>query len=133
MEFLLQNNQIETILSDVIGKNNEYLIASNIFKNASSNVQYYSQTDEDSVEIQKVLNFNDIPHKLIKQINSNEFYKETNRGILNSLILGSSIILAIFIIFLLNDLNAVGIIVGICLSELIFFLVYIILFLVLIV
>ena len=133
MEFLLQNNQIETILSDVIGKNNEYLIAYNVFKNASSNVQYYSQTDEDSVEIQKVLNFNDIPHKLIKQINSNEFYKETNRGILNSLILGSSIILAIFIIFLLNDLNAVGIIVGICLSELIFFLVYIILFLVLIV
>ena len=121
VEFLFQNNQIETILSGVIDKDNESRIAYNVFINATSNVQYLNQTDEDSMEIQNVQNLNDIPHKLIKQINSNEFYIKniTNKCFSFSLILGSAVFLSFFIIALLKFLHG-GIIFGICLTGYIF-------------
>ena len=104
VDFLLQNNQIETIFSGIIDKNNESQNAFNIFKNAFSNVQYLNQNNENNKEIQNIQSLNDIPHKFIKQINSNEFYikKEINRWPLKLLLLVSGTFLSLFIIILIK-------------------------------
>ncbi len=105
VDFLLQNNQIETIFSRIIDKDNESQNAFNIFKNAISNVQYLNQNNENNIEIQNIQSLNDIPHKLIKQINSNEFYikNETNKGDLCLVILVGGAFLSFFIYVLIKS------------------------------
>ena len=105
VDYLLQNNQIETIFSGIIDKDNESQNAFNIFKNAFSNVQYLNQNNENNIEIQNIQSLNDIPHKFIKQINSNEFYikNKTNIGFLCLLLLISGSALSVFIIVLIKN------------------------------
>ena len=122
VDFLLQNNQIETIFSKIIDKDNESQNAFNIFKSAISNVQYLNQNNENNIEIQNIQSLNDIPHKLIKQINSNEFYikNETNIGFLCLLLLVSGAFLFFFIIILIKKNINFGAIFGFTFSAFLF-------------
>ena len=66
LEFLLQNNQIETVLSGIIDKNNESQNVFNIFRNLLPNIEYLNQIDTSNVSIENAKSLNDIPHKFIK-------------------------------------------------------------------
>ena len=66
VEFLLQNNQIETVLSGIIDKNNESQNVFNIFRNLLPNIEYLNQIDTSNVSIENAKSLNDIPHKFIK-------------------------------------------------------------------
>ena len=81
VEFLLENNQIETVFSGIIDQNNESQNVLNVFKNALPNIQDLNKIDTSNVSIENVKSLNEIPHKFIKQINSNQFYIKNNTNI----------------------------------------------------
>ena len=62
----MQNNQIETVLSGIIDKNNKSQNVFNIFRNSLPNIEHLNQIDTSNASIENAKSLNDIPHKFIK-------------------------------------------------------------------